>query len=333
MRTQDIGEQQFENLTLPIKVTPRHGEGLVDLIYRAIAQNVIGDVKFLCKALGAKGILHHAAFAKLPLLQAHHISNVLGTENGPTDVEPLLYGATDLGPPWISFFGRTLSVNHFSCLRRIAPSTLQNEQRYTRAIWGVRPLGFDPKTKERLLWSCPNCERRLSFRFCLGLNNCDYCGADLTAFPQPNVEIQDGAAIDFVTSLIDPTQQRSVVLHENLSPYDDGQIFSLVVALGWSLHLAGVGSAPLRPHNARWIGEDGVPPECLAIAGRAVMEWPRGIHSLPNRFYSHIRNAALTSGVGPSTYSRGIHYREVDPLLASQFAFEWDTGFKRPTSG
>lgn len=317
-------ERQNVNLQapLPIPVTPVGDEGFVDLLYRSAAANLIGDVRFLADLVGTGSVpTNHSAYATLGALDSKRISEVLGTDNGATDISPLSYLESDIGERWVSFFGRTVARTDFSRARRVAPTFLEEQGRY-RAVWSLYPLGFDPGSREMLLSVCPACEQRLRFTSCLGIERCEKCGADLRRFRQPKVSVSDEHALDFVAGLVDPTiRQQTVQMHEAISCHDDGEIFCLVVAMAQRLQFAAGDDGWLPRSKGKH--ETSVSAENLVLAGRAVLGWPEGIYSFVEKVSPAIQDRVRLTG-----FARGTGFRRVPSALLAKFALEWSVGVR-----
>ncbi|MBD8066043.1 hypothetical protein IC608_11220 [Devosia sp. PTR5] len=265
-------------------------ENLAGLVARAASVNVYPHARDVL-ALADVGSFRPESIAMQSAGTASGLAQVLGTN--PDLLQPLYYPAR--GDRHIDFFGTNLRAKHREPLRRrLSPRALCASP-YIKAVWSLRPLTFDPSTKEILLSACPVCGNDLGFTRTWGVEFCEHCvgedeyglpvsKVDLRDFPQELVEVADEAALDFVTALIDPDPERRrgtmPSLHDSLSVLDRGQLFELAVAIGAALMLNHDTQRPLDPTNINRGRIRGIEPSALAAAGRAIITWPRGFLKL-----------------------------------------------------
>jgi hypothetical protein len=126
-------------------------------------------------------------------------------------------------------------------IRRVSPRALAISP-YHRAIWELKPFTFDPATCERLLDTCPVCKRKLGWRRAQGPTMCDRCvdgrgiaNVDLRDFPRSVFEVDDAEALNFVTGLVNPIEERKSAARRLLPPswsnVSNSSIFEAVMAL------------------------------------------------------------------------------------------------------
>ncbi|MCW2282588.1 ribosomal protein S14 [Rhodoblastus acidophilus] len=188
----------------------------------------------------------------------------------------------------IDFFGVPIRPHYRNLgVRRVSPLALR-QSGYHRAVWELRPLAFDPGTMERLLQNCPVCGSVLGWRRTFGICHCDRCKdrhrrptVDLRAFPQPLVEVEDMEALAFVASLVDPLRSEPTVWGSRLSSevreLSRGEMFDLSVALAAVLENDSLPPGERRALRfSKAVGALGLEPRFLALAGRALLDWPRG---------------------------------------------------------
>lgn len=302
-------------------VSPMPDESLAGLVARAAGVNVYPHAHDVL-VLAGLGNIRPETIADKPFDKIVELAGVLGAE--PERLRPMHHPGADKRS--IDFFGAPLRTKlRETRLRRVSPRALQRSP-YIRAIWSVRPLTFDPETKEMLISHCPVCQKSLGFHRTWGIEFCETCIAedqyglpmplvDLRDFPQPLVEVDDVEALDFVSGLLAPIPEKRpslAGLHDDLSSLNRGQLFELALALASSV-VADEQGIEVTAQTA-WRPVVDVNPEALAKAGRAIIGWPRGFADLCRQATA---NAAVRGGewgifkeFGPLAFLRN------DPLLA-----------------
>lgn len=281
--------------TLPISLSVAADEHLAGALCRATAAN---GRRFPSEVLALVDIetLHPASIAAtLDEMDAAAIAELLGTEVA--SLRRATHPIADDGR--CLFFGTSIRTKHREGpVRRVSPRGLANAP-YIRAMWQLRPIGFDPRTKELLISDCPVCGAGLGFSRTYGVCFCDRCArnddlgfvqpaVDLRDFPQPLVEIEDMAALDFVTGLVDPDptvrERFAPALDDDLTGLDRGEIFDLCMAIVGVLDQdpKRAVTSPAKP-TTRSDYERLFTPERLAEAGRIIMGWRTGFDGLCER--------------------------------------------------
>ncbi|MGR3398422.1 MAG: hypothetical protein ACU0CL_05125, partial [Paracoccus sp. (in: a-proteobacteria)] len=281
--------------TLPISLSVAADEHLAGALCRATAAN---GRRFPSEVLALVDIetLHPASIAAtLDEMDAAAIAELLGTEVA--SLRRATHPIADDGR--CLFFGTSIRTKHREGpVRRVSPRGLANAP-YIRAMWQLRPIGFDPRTKELLISDCPVCGAGLGFSRTYGVCFCDRCArnddlgfvqpaVDLRDFPQPLVEIEDMAALDFVTGLVDPDptvrERFAPALDDDLTGLDRGEIFDLCMAIVGVLNQdpKRAVTSPAKP-TTRSDYERLYTPERLAEAGRIIMGWRTGFDGLCER--------------------------------------------------
>ena len=280
---------------LPIPVRIAEDEHLAGALCRATANN---GRRFPSEVLALVDIetLHPASIAaSLDEVDAAGLAELLGTEVA--SLRRAIHPIADDGR--CLFFGTSIRTKHREGpVRRVSPRGLADAP-YIRAMWQLRPIGFDPRTKELLLSQCPVCGAALGFSRTYGVCFCDRCAGnddlgfvqpavDLRDFPQPLVEIGDMAALDFVTGLVDPDpavrERFAPALDDDLTGLDRGEIFDLCMAIVGVLDQdpKRAVTSPAKP-TTRSDYERLFTPERLAEAGRIILGWRTGFDSLCDR--------------------------------------------------
>lgn len=195
----------------------------------------------------------------------------------------------------VDFFGVKIRFHYREkAVRRVSPRALSLAA-YHRAIWELRPFTFDPQTRERLLDTCPVCSQKLGWLKALGPTMCDHCidergfpSVDLRDFPQPNVEVEDEEALDFVTGLVDPDLKRKAAARRLLpdwwAKYPNGDLFETVMALASGLTLDPSVKLQFVGRSKDLRRFEMLTPDMLAIAGRAIIGGEAGFSTLAARY-------------------------------------------------
>lgn len=266
-------------------VTPLPDENLAGLVARAAGANIYPHARDVLDLAGLDTPRPGTIVSRHPD-HGIELASVLGTS---VDLLRPLF-QPDLGGSQIDFFGTNLrAVHRETRLRRVSPRALADKA-YIRAIWSLRPLSFDPSTRETLISQCPVCDGKLGFTKTWGVEFCEHCiGADadglpapmvdLRDFPQPLVELDDEEGLDFVIGLIDPNcRGREYSLHDALTGMSRGDLFEMALAMA-SAFAAEEQRIPAQP-EARNRPQTEPLPQGIAAAGRILLEWPTGFDAL-----------------------------------------------------
>lgn len=230
-------------MTIFRPITPLTDENLAGLVARAAGANAYTHAHDILVLAGLGDIRPETIAGKSPDT-ADVLAEVLGTE--PALVRGLYQRRVD--DRQIDFFGANLRAIHRETrLRRVSPRSLRNRG-YIKAIWSVRPLTFDPETRETLISHCPVCGGKLGYTKTWGVEFCEHCVeidqdglptpvVDLRDYPQPLVEVDDEEGLDFVVSLLDPhfANRSASGLHDDLVELGRGELFELAVALATAI--------------------------------------------------------------------------------------------------
>ncbi|KSV87549.1 hypothetical protein [Sinorhizobium sp. GL28] len=259
-------------------VDPLPGEGLPDLLFRAASENGYPTVSTLARMLGLTTqipLLSPTAIVNnLEILDVDKLTMVLGSANR-TSLDEIFYKKSARGQKHIIFYGREVRWNKFFAkTRRVSPLSLRRSL-HQKAVWSVRGLSFDPLTREKLLWRCPDCKVPLSGWHSYGVEVCGLCFKagklfDLRTCPQGLVEVDDEEALSFVTNLIDPEIPlkctSSLPIPEELAEFGPGPLFDLAIGLARQISK--------HDQSIDQSFDAGVPAEKIARAGRAILGWP-----------------------------------------------------------
>ena len=285
-------------MALVIGVEPIRGEFLPGLISRASAANYLPSTRLAFRA-GNFGAVTSGQLAFKTDIDSSALALQLNTKNVDL-IEMMLHRRAEGGR--VRFFGTTIPSDFVERqVRRVAPSQLKASA-HVRAIWQVRPLSFDPQTREMLLDACPACDAKLGFLRTWGVQVCDQCSrigrngfdeprVDLRDFPQRIVEVEDEEALEFVVGLIDPRRTSSRTsdtnMHEELADQSRGELFSFAVAIAATLAHPIDGSPDLvgRPKKSDFAAT--ISPDGLATAGRVLLDWPRTFVSICEQARDH----------------------------------------------
>ncbi|TAY79694.1 hypothetical protein [Rhizobium ruizarguesonis] len=288
-----------EPKALAIPVQPQPGEGLADVVFRACAENGFHDLWIINRLLGKQSIKQgwgHSRFARSDF-DVEVLAHFLGVPNGVADIERLMYRK---GTHGVNFFGVEISGIELMAARRISPLSLR-ERPYAKAIWSIRSLSFDPRTKERLLDRCPECSSVLQYRIAGDIFRCTRCGvADFRDHPQPIVEVEDAGGLDFVTDLIDPEAKTNSTVHDDLKNFGKGEIFTLATTLARVIQTENSGGNR-RPSPMA---------ESLSLAGSAIKGWPKKFAEIVET-YTSSKNPDQNHTLDSSLYGVTAELRKV----------------------
>jgi hypothetical protein len=282
-------------VTFIFQVEPYSDESLAGLIVRATARNFHRNTLVALRSVDVMTNEPGSLCSRSPAL-SRSIAKLVGSRN--TDaIERMFQPPIEGRSGWINFFGEPMRAFYRAAnKRRVAPRALRKGD-YVRAMWGLRPLSFDPLTKEQLIDACPQCGRELGWTLTYGVAFCDHCsrperftrftwhypGLDLRDFPQPVVEVDDEETLDFVTGLIDPHPGRKEasrrLLPDIWSVLPNGDVFEVVMTFAGML-VAGdwdKRKAMIRRRSKSGEGWDKITPEVLSVAGRAIIGGQAGI--------------------------------------------------------
>lgn len=277
---------------LPVVVHPIRGESLPGFVMRIAAANFYAHGTYIHDAAGIQTRRAHCVASVGPE-EIAGLKALLGPDAD--HLETMLYRKLPiLGHH--DFFGTPMrDIHREVSRRRVSPRGLMASP-HIRAVWSLRPICFDPMTRERLLDHCPVCGNALGYaRINGGVTKCNTCvtideeefsrpAVDLRDFPQDLVVVDDDEALDFVTGLVDPEPSVragfSPSLPDRLTCFSRGEIFSAAVSLACA---AGRNSGTLPKGKRDWANRKkfgGIKPEALALAGRALLDWPKGFEPL-----------------------------------------------------
>ncbi|MDH2386395.1 hypothetical protein [Bradyrhizobium sp. CER78] len=242
----------------------------------------------------------------------------------PLDIVSRTYRVGEIshsGSESIDFFGTQIRL-HFreTKYRRVSPMALEIAQ-YHRAIWELRPLGYDFQTNEKLLSSCPACKRRLGWLRADVPTLCDKCDFDLRDCSQPVSPAEDEEAYGFVVGLVspDPAMKEATrrLLPEAWRNFSNGDLFETAVALASGLTADPTKKGSAQGRSKRREQFEQLNPELLALAGRAIIGGAAGFADLCDRYRADMDKRPIHYGrrkeLGPLAY---ITYdKHVDPNI------------------
>lgn len=270
---------------------PFADESLRGYLGRALSVTAIRNVATLLKlAEATKPNAVALATTLTDEREIQRIATLIGCT--PEDIVSRLYRPGEFvhsGSESIDFFGTQVRL-HFreTRYRRVSPLALDLAQ-YHRAVWELRPIAFDPQTREKLLGVCPACERKLGWLRADLPTLCDKCDVDLRDFPQPVSRVDDEEAYAFVVGLVDPDPAKREasrrLLPEEWSGFCNGDLFETAVALASGLTLDPAQQAKNAQGRSRRSEQfEALTPELLALAGRAIIGGGDGFAALSQRY-------------------------------------------------
>lgn len=305
-------------LALPSKkfiatVGPPHlDESLRGYLGRALSVTAIRNVATMLKIADAtKPNAVSLATTLTDEGEIERIATLIGCT--PEDIVSRTYRTGEFahsGSESIDFCGTQVRL-HFreTKFRRVSPRALEIDP-YHRAIWELRPIAFDPQTKEKLLSACPACDRKLGWLRADVPTLCDKCDTDLRDFPQPVSPVDDEEAYRFVTGLVDPDPGKKELarrlLPEAWRGFANGALFETAIALASGLTLdpsRGVSAQGRSKHSEQF---EALTPELLALAGRAIIGGENGFATLCHRYRADMekrpRHYGRRKELGPLAY-------------------------------
>ncbi|ANM04621.1 hypothetical protein AMC78_CH02534 [Rhizobium phaseoli] len=289
----DTSRRRLELLgrRLAIPAMPQAGEGLPDIILRAIHRNGEEFTSGLWSyAFGKRKYdFNHRNYVDLDVTD-QEFSDFLGTPGGADDISELRYSRQGAGVA--TFFGTTILLSQFARQRRVSPRFLGSNG-YQKAIWSLSSLSFDPVNREFLIDRCPNqnCGAELTFNRTHGVCFCHACHEDLRKHLQPTVTLDNYENIAFACSLVDPEldPKRGVTrhLHPDLRTLNRGQVFEFIILV----------ARLLDQETGRGFSHT-VTPQSLDTAAASIHNWPRGIIDIAENVHDVLRCPTLTMGRG-----------------------------------
>lgn len=307
---------------LAFPTQPQADESLAGFIARATAANFLRSPLVALSSAGIRAT-RIGSLCTRPEPLAPAIAAWAGTDV--EGVERMFERPIEGRPGWVSFFGEPLRAMYRQpkC-RRVAPGALKNGE-YMRATWPLRPLSFDPESKEMLIDSCPVCKQALGWTRTYGIAYCDNCkrmekvgpfewdrpAVDLRDFPQPRVEVEDEEALDFLVGLIDPapgSKERSRKLVPDMwSQVGSGDLFEVGVNFASMLDLTHWDKQ--QAVNRRGKGDSSwswLTPHMLAAGGRALIDGQKGYEA-----FGDLLRRELDGKPRANTYGK---WAEIGPL-------------------
>ncbi|WP_342738805.1 hypothetical protein [Bradyrhizobium sp. B117] len=274
-------------MPLAFPIEPATDEGLAGFVVRATATNFLRSPLGALSSIGIRTV-HPGSLSSRSSALAASIAEWAGTEDIGA-ITRMFHGGIEGRKGWIDFFGEPLRAMYRQPqLRRVAPGALKNGD-YIRAIWSLRPLSFDPATKELLIDSCPQCKRSLGWTRTYGVSYCEHCsrpevfgqftwyypGLDLRDFSQSKIQVDDEEALDFLTGLIDPSTERKDrsrrLVPEMWSSLSAGDLFEVGLTFACMLgleHWDKQQTVSRRKGGESW---SWLTPRMLSIGGRAIL--------------------------------------------------------------
>ncbi|WMT73542.1 TniQ family protein [Bradyrhizobium sp. Ash2021] len=296
---------------------PAPDESLVGWVARAAEDHAFRSIS---RALEKVGVLKCSP-ETLPLLGHQICDQISFLLKAPrAEVEARIYGAvhqTSGRNRQIEFFGSKIRKTYRqSKIRRVAPRALVASAHH-RAIWDIRIFGFCADTKEVLLETCPVCRKKLGWRRTHGIEYCDSCkdeqgerATDLRDFPQPIVATQDEAGLSIMCDLIHPLSERREKARRSISAplveYSNDDIFEFGIALCCAETMKPTRTQKTLERPKCLEDYARFTPEILAHAGRAILDWPSGLHSITDSIRAKAEQRKAFYGIG----------KELGPLAA-----------------
>ncbi|NEU14154.1 hypothetical protein G3T14_18755 [Methylobacterium sp. BTF04] len=271
---------------------PIPGESLLGLIARTAARNLYPSLLTLIRLAEVEGGVASSVTSTLTLGEAERLAYVLKVpaEAVVSRVHPVVAMPEREGE-FIDFYGVSLrSQYRQKQYRRVSPLALRLSAHH-RSVHDLATFSFCPETWETLIDRCPVCDLQLEWFATRGVCYCDRCldeddnpTTDLRDHPQPKVEVEDEAALRFLTDLVNPSVDLREKALRNVDPalssFAAGDLFEIAIVLGRCLTTPSdyhpVSIMPMRgPKDCEFLT-----PRLLSVLGRTLMEWQEGIGKL-----------------------------------------------------
>jgi len=262
-------------MSLGITTELRNGEHLRDAILRATYESGFDRTAVVSDLARTSTFRRVSAFTILANSEElARVVDVLGIRRDDPGLRNLVADAGIRTREYVSFFGHRVRRGHISNIRRVSPRSLRLDP-YQKAVWSIRPLTFDFRTREELLHWCPECEAALGWEATQGVCHCDRCDnrVDLREFPQRLIESHDDEALSFVAATIDPEIDDEEFVRfgrTSLKFENRGDLFQFAVKMAMGCRGPERGGWQLR----------GIEPQFIEMAGRAILNWPNGFVEL-----------------------------------------------------
>lgn len=289
-------------LAVPTNLLP--GEHLRDAILRATNANGLRGTARVLSLAAPRSFRRLEAFkSTVDGDEIRRVVEVLGIRPDAERVEELLEGGSR-GRAYVSFFGHAVRRSHIASHRRVSPMALR-QSIHQRAVWSLKPLSFDPGTRETLLSACPVCRSLLGWGRTVGINYCETCPfrtVDLRDFPQSLVEPTDEEALRFVGDIVNPeVSDADFARWKPARTASRSDLFQLVARIAVACRL---------PKDASG-GSQGaeIAPREIERAGRAVLGWPASFTQL-------VKN--LEGEGGPERSSSPLWRLQSDPTISPE---------------
>lgn len=302
-------------------------ESLLGYVGRALSVTAVRQVATMLRlADSAKPNASAIPTTLVDPAEIERVATLLGC--APADIASRTYAVSAFehsGSETLDFFGTQVRYHFRECkFRRVSPRALEIAE-YHRAVWELRPIAFDPQTREKLLGACPACSRKLGWLRADVPNLCDKCDTDLRDFPQPVSPVDDEEAYLFVTDLVDPDRAKKEaarrLLPEIWNEFSNGALFEAAIALASGLTLDPSIGVSAQGRSKRSEQFEALTPELLALAGRAIIGGDDGFAAICERYRVGMekrpRHYGRRKELGPLAY---ITYdRHIDPKIRDLF--------------
>jgi hypothetical protein len=286
-------KDEIRGRPLIFPVEPIVGEGLAELVLRASAENCFLNTLNIMDLAGIPGI-HAGSIGSSVARREAVLAHLLGPSWSVDGIAAIAFQA-DKRTGWHSWFGTSIRrIHRMAKVRRVSPRSLAASL-HCKAMWSLKPLCFDPDTREQLLEQCPVCGNLFRFRNSFGVEFCDQCSridaegfvrgaVDLRDFPQPIVEVDDDEALSLVVNLINPDAAvrhcARGLLPADIAAFEEGQLFELSVILA-SILTSDPTLGKGRANGLKsMVDYRRITPASLARAGRALLGWPGAFDNL-----------------------------------------------------
>lgn len=271
-------------------VPPVRTEGLMSLVTRTKARNLLPSAHVLLRQVGA-GHANNPTAALIPELDEARLASILR--------QPVEEVVRRRHPPrpetgFVDFFGSAVRADEIVFRRRrFAPAALAISP-HSRATWSLKTVPCCTETWEYLVDACA-CGAVQRWQAADRLDRCDVCNAPLVQAPTNPVDPSLRAGLGLILGVIDPDEARRQAARADLpaalSGWDGGHVLELALAL---MPLAG---EPYRPQRRELPPRTGQAAYARALSQAAdlIRAWPGSL--LPALERAVVRRSLSRSNV------------------------------------
>lgn len=294
-----------------LRVGPIAGEGLMSLVTRSAAGNLLPSAHILLRQVGVSHP-QNPNTALNPILDQERLASILRV---PLDEVAKRRHTASAQAGFVDFFGASVRSDEvITQYRRFAPSALASSA-HDRALWSLKMVPCCIESWEYLTDRCA-CGAKQRWQSAYRLDRCGHCNQPLDNAVAASVDpaLRDG--LGFLIGLLDPIAARRAEARRQLPPalndWDGGMVFELALAL-----------TPLTPAGYRPKRSNVPPPSepaayaaALSQAADLVRSWPTSLISgLEARVAERSRSKINVRYLGIDAYIAGLDSSFLPPVV------------------